>query len=58
LNVRQSWKGADVGPVEVLTGQGHGDCGFESVVGDYLVFANKAPTDGRLHASLSDRRQP
>jgi hypothetical protein len=53
LDAHRSWKGVDVGPVEVVTGQGGGDCGFDFVVGErYLVFAHKGPTDGRLHASI------
>lgn len=50
---RRSWKGVDAGPVEVVTGQGHGDCGFDFVVGErYLVFAHSQPSDGRLSASI------
>lgn len=53
LDVRQSWKGVDIGQIEVFTGQGGGDCGFDFAVGErYLVFAYKAPNDGRLHASI------
>ncbi len=53
LNARQSWKGVDAGRVEVVTGNGGGDCGFEFEVGErYLVFARRGPVDGRLHASI------
>lgn len=58
FDAHRSWKGVDAGPVEVITGQGGGDCGFDFVVGErYLVFAHKSPTDGRLYASICSLTQ-
>jgi hypothetical protein len=59
LSARRSWKGVDPGPVEVVTGLGDGDCGFDFVVGErYLVFARRRQTDGRLSASICTLTQP
>jgi hypothetical protein len=54
LDVRQAWKGAGVapGPLQVLTAENGGACGFDFKPGHrYLVFAT-AGTDGGLRVSL------
>jgi hypothetical protein len=59
LDVRQAWKGAQPGPIEVVT-SAHGDsCGFDFKEGErYLVFAHFSAADGRLVASRCSLTQP
>ena len=47
--VRESFKGIGERIVDVLTGSGGGDCGFDFKTGSsYLVFAGRSATTGRL----------
>jgi len=58
LNVRQSWKGASAGPLEVATSRESSACGYEFKKGArYVVFARKRP-DGRLQVSHCSATQP
>ncbi len=51
VDVRQSWKGAQTGPLEIKTSSEMGACGFPFREGGrYLVFARRGP-DGRLSTS-------
>jgi len=57
LQVEQTWKGNLSGIVEVSTGSGGGDCGYDLVVGmRYLIYAH--PRDGRLGVSICSRTKP
>jgi hypothetical protein len=52
LDVRQSWKGAAIGPLEVSTASTGAACGYSFKKGGrYLVFARRA-TGARLQVSL------
>jgi len=53
LFVRQSWKGVEPGPLEVVTAADGAACGYDFKPGArYLVFAWKRPADGRWSVSL------
>ncbi len=57
LQVEQAWKGNASGIVEVSTGSGGGDCGYDLVVGTrYLIYAHAR--DGRLVVSICSRTKP
>lgn len=52
FNVEETFRGAAAGSVEVFTGMGGGDCGYEFVVGTrYLVYAH-ADKSGALATSI------
>lgn len=54
LEVSQLWKGPDATLIEVVTGQGDGDCGIGFQAGsEYLVYARTA--DGFLYTGLCSR---
>ena len=58
VDVRQSWKGVEPGPLEIMTGPEGGGCGFPFKAGGrYLVFAFRGPTDGRWRASICSLTQ-
>ena len=58
LDVRQSWKGVEPGPLEVTTSGMEGSCGFPFKEGGrYLVFAYHGRRDARLEASLCSLTQ-
>jgi hypothetical protein len=58
LDVRQSWKGVETGPLEITTGPEGGGCGFSFKEGGrYLVFAHRGRLDGRLQASICSLTQ-
>jgi len=54
FEVSEVVKGSLPTRMRVLTGWGHGDCGYEFEQGSqYVVFANRA-ADGRLSTSICD----
>jgi hypothetical protein len=58
LDVRQSWKGVQTGPLEITTGPEGGGCGFPFEEGGrYLIFAFHGRIDGRLQASICSLTQ-
>ena len=58
LEVRQSWKGVETGPLEITTSGEGGSCGYPFKVGGrYLIFAFQGRIDGRLQASICSRTQ-
>ncbi len=58
LDVRQSWKGAQTGPLEITTGPEGGGCGFSFKEGGrYLVFAHQGRFGVRLQASICSLTQ-
>ncbi|HSL21171.1 MAG TPA: hypothetical protein VK886_06515 [Vicinamibacterales bacterium] len=57
FNVAAAYRNAAPGPLDVVTGQGGGDCGYRFEVGKrYLVYAYKR--EGRLLASICSRTRP
>jgi hypothetical protein len=57
LQVEQTWRGSLSGIVEVSTGSGGGDCGYDLVVGTrYLIYAHGR--DGRLVVNICSRTRP
>ena len=58
LNVEESFRGGVAGTVEVLTGQGGGDCGYGFAVGKkYIVYAHP-DKQGRLTTSICSATRP
>ncbi len=58
LDVRQSWKGVERGPLEVTTSGQESSCGFPFKEGGrYLVFAFHGRQDARLEVSLCSLTQ-
>jgi hypothetical protein len=54
--VAERFKGVDGRLIDVLTGSGGGDCGFNFRVGSsYLVFAYRHPVTGRLGTGICSR---
>jgi hypothetical protein len=57
--VEENFRGASVKPggqLEVLTGFGGGDCGYEFVVGErYLVYAQHFPSSQKLYTGICSR---
>jgi hypothetical protein len=53
LSVSQSWKGPATAPLEIVTADSGGMCGYEFKPGKrYLIFAHKRPLDGRWITSI------
>ena len=58
INVEESFRGDAAGTVEVLTGQGGGDCGYGFKVGKkYIVYAHPNK-EGRLTTSICSATRP
>ena len=58
LDVRQSWKGVEKGPLEITTSGEGGTCGFPFKEGGrYLVFAHRGRMGARLEASICSLTQ-
>jgi hypothetical protein len=58
LNVEESFRGEAAGTVEVVTGRGGGDCGYQFAVGTkYIVYAH-ADKQGRLTTSICSATRP
>ena len=53
FDVREAWKGVETGPVEILSPDSGGMCGFDFKIGTrYLVFSHRRGTDGRLGVTI------
>lgn len=53
LDVDRTYAGVSGKQIEVVTGLGGGDCGFDFKIGDrYLVYASRNPRDGTLDANI------
>lgn len=58
FNVEETFRGSAAGSVEVLTGRGGGDCGYNFVVGTrYLVYAHEGK-DGALSTGICSATRP
>ncbi len=56
LSVEQPLRGVEASEVEVATGWGGGDCGYEFQRGTrYVVYANRGEKDGRLYTGICMR---
>lgn len=54
--IKQAFRGVDGGQIEVVTGWGGGDCGFEFKLGEtYLIYGSRSKADARLHTSICTR---
>jgi hypothetical protein len=54
--IKQAFRGVDGGQIEVVSGWGGGDCGFEFKLGEsYLIYASRSKADTRLHTSICTR---
>jgi len=59
FSVEQAFKGVEEAEIEIQTGSGGGDCGYEFRKGDrYLVYAYKAANDKRLSTNICSRTRP
>jgi hypothetical protein len=57
--IEQSFRGVQGTDVEVLTGMGGGDCGYDFRQGErYFVYAYRNPNDGKLGARICGRTRP
>ena len=56
LTVEQALRGVEGPEVEVWTGRGGGDCGYNFKAGErYLVYAHRGQRDGRLSTGICSR---
>jgi hypothetical protein len=59
FDVREAFKGVQPGEIEVVTGAGGGDCGYDFREGrTYLVYAHRNPATGQLGAGICSRTAP
>lgn len=59
FDVGESFKGTPVGEVDVATGSGGGDCGYNFIVGrTYIVYAHRNAATGQLGAGICSRTGP
>ena len=59
VKVTEGFRNTPAAEVDVLTGMGGGDCGYNFAVGgDYLIYAYRRPADGRLTAGICSRTRP
>ena len=59
FSLEQSFRGVDGQTVEILTGMGGGDCGYDFKQGErYFVYAYRNPGDGKLGAGICSRTMP
>jgi len=59
FSVQRGFINGPSGTVDIVTGMGGGDCGYQfKVGGQYLVYASKNPASGRLSASICSRTKP
>ena len=57
--INQSFRGFESGQVEIITGWGDSDCGYQfKLGGTYLIYATKHKSDGRLRTSICSRTRP
>ena len=58
VDVERAFVSAEPGPLELITGRGGGDCGYQFAVGQrYLIYATKT-TIGRWSATTCSRTRP
>ena len=56
FDVEENFRGQPRTSIEVTTGEGGGDCGFQFRTGErYLIYAGELPETGRLHTSICTR---
>jgi hypothetical protein len=56
MRVTEVFRNVAVAEVDVFTGSGGGDCGYNFAVGsDYLIYAYRHPNDGRLGTGICSR---
>ncbi|HEY5885201.1 MAG TPA: carboxypeptidase regulatory-like domain-containing protein [Pyrinomonadaceae bacterium] len=54
--INQSFRGFESGQVEIITGWGDSDCGYQFKLGGaYLIYATKRKSDGRLYTGICSR---
>jgi hypothetical protein len=59
FDVGESFKGAPLGELDVTTGSGGGDCGYNFVAGrTYIVYAHRNAATGQLGAGICSRTGP
>lgn len=59
FSLEQSFRGVDGQSVEVMTGMGGGDCGYDFKQGErYFVYAYRNPNGGKLGAGICSRTRP
>lgn len=59
FEVREAFKGVQPGEIEVVTGAGGGDCGYDFREGrTYLVYAHRNQATGQLGAGICSRTAP
>jgi hypothetical protein len=59
MSVSESFRGRANGHVEVFTGTGGGDCGYDFKVGrTYLVYAYRSPTNGKMTTGICSATAP
>jgi len=59
FSIEQSFRGVEGTAVEVLTGMGGGDCGYDFKQGErYFVYAYRNKEDGKLGAGICSRTRP
>jgi hypothetical protein len=59
FSLEQSFRGVDGQSVEILTGMGGADCGYDFKQGErYFVYAHRNQKNGKLGAGICDRTRP
>ncbi|MFY9558460.1 MAG: hypothetical protein WAV20_02240 [Blastocatellia bacterium] len=59
FSVEESFRGVQGRMVDILTGMGGGDCGYDFKEGDkYFVYAYRNPKDDKLRTGICGRTQP
>src|SRR5262245_55261635 len=59
FSIEQSFRGAPGTALEVMTGMGGGDCGYDFKQGErYFVYAFRSKEDGKLYAGICSRTRP
>jgi hypothetical protein len=57
--VSEAFRGISGSSVEIVTGNGGGDCGYPFKVGEsYLVYSHSSPQDNRHYAGICSRTAP
>ena len=59
FSIEESFRGTRGRSVEILTGMGGGDCGYDFKQGErYFVYAYSNPNNSKLHVGICGRTQP
>ncbi len=59
FSVEEAFRGVQGRTIEVLTGMGGGDCGYDFKVGErYFIYAGRSPKNNVLYVSICDRTLP